>query len=106
MSEDPISQADLDKFPEQLRPVVLRHGLELMNFCMVLAGTNAAIDEVLALGERFHAARTPGKVLMVNLTTLYEEILKYKGWRLERVIECTQDIGRAQSLIPVQRVLH
>lgn len=93
------TQEQLDKYPEELRPVAKRHGIELLNFALVVAGTNQAVDQLLHLGERFVAARAPGMVILNNMQTLCEDILKSHEWSMDSVIECIQDVGRAQSLV-------
>lgn len=89
---------ELELFPPELRPIAKRHGVALLNFALVVAGTNRAVDKLLHLGERFVAAREPGLVVLNNMQTLCEDILKSHEWKMDQVIECIQDVGRAQDL--------
>lgn len=98
MVEPTVEQ--LEKYPEELRPVAKRHGIELLNFALVVAGTNRAVDQLIALGERFQAARAPSMVLLQNMSTMCEDIMKSHGWDMDVVTEVMQDVGRAQSLSP------
>ena len=93
-----LSQDQLDKYPAELRTVVQRHGPDLMTFCMVVAGTNRAVDQMLGFGERFSALQTPAMVILDNMSTMCEVILRMRGWSMDQVTECITDIGRAQSL--------
>lgn len=93
-----LSRDELEKFPPELRTIAQRFGPELLQFCLTVAGTNRAVDAMLALGERFVAAREPGLVLLNNMATLCELILEAKGWDMDQVTECIQDIGRVQAI--------
>lgn len=93
-----LTQEQLDKYPSELWPVAKRHGIPLLEFALVVAGTNRAIDELLRLGERFVAAKGPSLVVLNNLQTLCEDVLDHHGWKMDDVIECIQDVGRAQDL--------
>lgn len=95
---DDVSQEQLDKYPPELWPVAKRHGIPLLEFALVVAGTNRAVDQLLNLGERFVAAKAPSLIVLNNLQILCEEILTNHGWKMDNVIECIQDVGRAQSL--------
>lgn len=94
-----LSREQLEAFPPELRTVAQRHGPEMLQFCMVVAGTNKAIDQMLGFGERFDALGPPSMVVLDNMSTLCNVILMMKGWSMDQVTECIQDIGRAQSLV-------
>ena len=95
---DDLTQEQLDKFPPELHTVARRHGLELLEFALVVAGTNRAIDTMLGMGERFVQLRAPSMVVLNNISTLCELVLAGKGWTMDQVTECIQDVGRAQEL--------
>lgn len=95
---DEPTQDQLEKYPPELWPVAKRHGVELLNFALVVAGTNRAVDVLIGLGQRFVAAREPSIIILNNLSTLCEDILKSHGWDMDKVTECISDVGRAQSL--------
>lgn len=99
MNELPeLTTEQLEKYPVELRNVVRRHGEEMFNFAVVVAGTNQAIDKLLKVGDRFMKLREPSVIILNNMSTLCEVILKLNGWDMGKVTECIQDIGRAQAL--------
>lgn len=104
-----LSREQLEKFPPELRTVAQRYGPEMVTFCIVVAGTNQAIDKMLSFGERFDALGPPAMVVLDNMSTLCQVILGMKGWNMDQVTECIQDIGRARSLVagrPGNRLIH
>lgn len=106
--EAELSREQLESFPPELRTVAQRYGVEMLNFCIVVAGTNRAIDQMLGFGERFDALGPPSMVVLDNMSTLCNVILMMKGWQMDQVVECIGDIGRAQALVAhiPKRIVH
>lgn len=103
-----LSREQLEAFPPELRTVAQRHGPEMLQFCLVVAGTNRAIDQMLSFGNRFDALGPPSVVVLDNVSVLCNTILVMKGWSMDQVTECIQDIGRAQALVAhiPNRIIH
>lgn len=104
-----ITNEELEKFPEVMRPVVQRWGKDMFLFAGQVAGTNSAIDYMLASAERFHKLRTPALVIMNNFGSLIDEVIRARGWEMNHFLECIGDIGRAEQLAQVAErkiVLH
>lgn len=104
-----ITSEELEKFPEVMRPVVQRWGKEMFQFAGQVAGTNTAIDYMLASSERFVKLRTPTLVIMNNFSALIDEVISARGWEMQHFLECIGDIGRAEQLAQVANrkiVLH
>lgn len=106
--EAELSREQLEAFPPELRTVAQRYGPEMLQFCIVVAGTNRAIDQMLGFGERFDALKLPSVVVLDNMSTLCNVILVMKGWSMDQVTECIQDIGRAQAMVAhiPNRIIH
>lgn len=100
-----VSDEELENYAPELRSVVQRHGPELFKFASIVAGTNAAVDEVIALGERYVKLRGPGVVLTNNLSALCQDILDLHNWNMDQVIECMNDIGRAHQLAERPKII-
>lgn len=93
-----LSPEQLDKYPAELRSVVQRHGPAMLEFCLCVAGTNRAVDQMLGFGQRFAAMQAPAMVVLDNMSTMCNVILRLKGWSMDQVTECIGDIGRAQAI--------
>lgn len=96
--EHELSADQLDKYPPELRTVVQRHGPALLEFCLCVAGTNRAVDQIIGFGQRFHAMQAPAMIVLDNMSTMCNVILRLSGWSMEQVTECIGDIGIAQAI--------
>lgn len=93
-----ITSEELEKFAPEMRPVVQRWGKDMFQFAGQVAGTNSAIDYMLASAERFVKLRTPTLVIMNNFSSLIDEVIRARGWEMPDFLECIGDIGRAEQL--------
>lgn len=106
----------LEKEPEVLRPVVRRHGVELFVFCkscgtvgFAISQVGAGLQRAITLLEGANARRSAAEVASQTGTGLRvfqqlvegfaEQVRLAKGFTVEQVKECHQDIERACLLL-------
>lgn len=106
----------LEKEPEVLRPVVRRHGVDLFIFCKscgtagyAIAQVGAGVQRAITLLEGANARRSASEISQQAGTGLRvfqqlvegfaEQVRLAKGFTVEQVRECHQDIERACTLL-------
>lgn len=111
----------LSKEPEVLRPVVRRHGMELFIFCkscgtvgFAISQVGAGLQRAVTLLEGANARRSATEVAQQAGTGLRvfqqlvegfaEQVRLAKGFTVEQVRECHQDIERACLLLGDQPI--
>lgn len=88
---------DTDLRPE-LKPIAARHGRDVLDFAIRLAGANTSLDWLLIYSQTHSKVGPQAAVLLDSLGWFVQQLALAKGWDWDKVMECMQDISRASKL--------
>ena len=81
-----------------LKPVLARHGQELMEVCLRVGTANMILDWMLTYSHTHSKLQPRVAALMEAQSDLISKLVAAKGWTWEQLAECLQDIDRAARL--------
>lgn len=81
-----------------LKPVVERHGRELVDFTLRLAAANMALDWLMTYSQTHSRMKPQVGVLLESQADICNLAVTKAGWSWDKVAECMGDIGRAAAL--------
>lgn len=93
---------DFSDLRPELQGIAKRHGRDMMDFSMRLAGANSSLDWLLVYSQTHGKVKPQAAVLLDSLGWMCQQLAAARGWDWDKVMECLQDIGRASKLAHTQ----
>lgn len=93
-----VTRFQLERYPERMRPLVLKHGTRLFGLATIVGGSNVAFQPLLATAHNLRHLRRPVEVLMQNMQAMFNELCTLHQWTPQQVVDVVREIGVAESL--------
>lgn len=95
-----VSRGQLRRYPEPMRELVLKHGVQLYGFAFIVATSNSAINQWMKVAHNLRHLRQPTQVILDNFEHLFAALCGLHEWDFKKdvlplVLEIQQRSSRA-----------
>lgn len=102
MAEPRVVSPEEEKLILDLRPelqnIARRYGIKMLHVAIRTAGLNVAFDELLKRTRTSKHLQAILQVLINNFADMHNELLEANGWKIDVLLECMADVGRARQM--------
>lgn len=109
MTEDvqPDPETAANELRPELQPIAEKYGRELFDTALRIASFTAALDQLLHRTRTSATLHALVNVVVASAGDLNMAVIEAKGWELDNVMACIEEIGQAhRNSAPRIKVVH